>query len=110
MSNFFNSSSKKFEDISFGEFNDQMILSNHIIIDVRSQGEFQSGKIAGARNIDLSGDFQNQVKNLPKDKTYLLYCRSGARSSTAAAMMAEIGFEKVKNLRGGIMNWPFQVV
>lgn len=110
MFDFFKSTLKNFEDISFGEFNDQMNLANHVIIDVRSPGEFQSGKIAGALNIDLSGNFQNQIKNLPKDKTYLLYCRSGARSSSAAGIMANLGFEKVKNLKGGLMSWPFQVV
>lgn len=110
MFDLFKSTPKNFDNISFGEFNDQMTLPWHVIIDVRSQGEFRSGKILGARNLDLNASFKDQVKNLPKDKTYLLYCRSGARSSNAAGIMADLGFEKIKNLKGGIMSWPFQVV
>jgi rhodanese-related sulfurtransferase len=51
-----------------------------------------------------------QIKNLPKDKTYLIYCRSGNRSAQACEIMGEEGFENVKNLSGGIMRWPFDTV
>jgi rhodanese-related sulfurtransferase len=82
-----------------------------IILDVRSAGEFAGGKIRGARNFDIMfSGFQNQVKNLPKDKVYLLYCRSGNRSGQASKLMADLGFKKVKNLSGGIMSWPFEIV
>lgn len=111
MFNFFSAKSKKHEDIPSGTFHDLMLQPDTVIIDVRTAGEFASGKIRGAKNLDIiSPAFANQVKNLPKDKTYLLYCRSGKRSGQACEIMTEMGFEKLKNLSGGIMRWPFETV
>ncbi|WP_111671110.1 rhodanese-like domain-containing protein [Algoriphagus litoralis] len=111
MFNFFSTKSKKYEDIPSGTFHDLMLQLDTVIIDVRTAGEFAGGKIRGARNLDImSSVFENQAKNLPKDKTYLLYCRSGNRSGQACEIMAEMGFEKLKNLSGGIMRWPFETV
>lgn len=111
MFNFFKSTPKKYEDIPSATFHDLMIQPNTVLIDVRLAGEFSGGKIRGARNIDvMSSSFADSVKNLPKDKTYLLYCRSGNRSGKACAIMEDLGFEKVKNLKGGIGSWPFETV
>ena len=88
-----------------------MIQPNAVVIDVRTAGEFAGGKLRGARNMDIkSPTFVSQIKNLPKDKTYLIYCRSGNRSGQACEIMSEEGFEQVKNLAGGIMRWPFDTV
>ncbi|OOG72756.1 rhodanese-like domain-containing protein [Algoriphagus sp. A40] len=111
MFNFFSTKTKKYEDIPAGPFHDLNLKSDAVVLDVRTAGEFASGKIRGARNIDImSSNFANQVKNLPKDKTYLVYCRSGNRSGQACDIMADLGFEKLKNLSGGIMRWPFETV
>lgn len=111
MFNLFKTTQKNYEDIPVGEFHEMMLQPNTVVIDVRTQGEFAAGKIRGARNIDImSRDFVNQVKNLPKDKTYLIYCRSGNRSGQACGIMADLGFENLKNMAGGIMRWPFEVV
>lgn len=111
MFNFFSTKSKKYEDISSGIFHDLMLRPDTVILDVRSAGEYSGGKIRGARNLDFtSAAFANQVKNLPKDKTYLLYCRSGNRSGQACEIMADLGFEKLKNLSGGILRWPFETI
>jgi rhodanese-related sulfurtransferase len=62
------------------------------LIDVRSRGEYQSGHIAGARNIDVgSFDFAQSVKRLNQKHTYLVYCQSGSRSSRAAGQMRAAG-------------------
>ena len=111
MFNFFSSKAKKYEDIPAGPFHDLMVQPNSVVIDVRTAGEFAGGKLRGARNIDImSSNFVSQIKNLPKDKTYLIYCRSGNRSAQAGDIMGEEGFENVKNLAGGIMRWPFETV
>lgn len=82
-----------------------------VIIDVRTPGEFQSGKLKGARNIDIMGSgFMAQVQNLPKDKKYYVYCRSGNRSGQACEVMAKMGFQNLNNMAGGIMGWPYEVV
>lgn len=111
MFNFFSTKTKKYEDIPAGPFHDLTLQPNTVILDVRTAGEFAAGKIRGARNIDImSPGFVNQVKNLPKDQTYLVYCRSGNRSGQACEIMGDLGFENLKNLAGGIMRWPFETV
>jgi rhodanese-related sulfurtransferase len=58
--------------------------------------------VAGATLIDInSADFDAKIDQLDKSKTYLVYCRSGNRSSTAANIMIKKGFTDVKNVRSG---------
>ena len=72
------------------------------VIDVRSRGEFKSGHIAGARNLDVGGfDFAKGVQRLNPAHTYLVYCQSGNRSSRAAKTMRQAGLTV---LDGGGMN------
>lgn len=76
------------------------------IIDVRTPQEFAGEPIENATNIDFySEDFQDMLNNLDKDKTYLIYCRSGGRSGSALDIMAELNFKEVYNISGGINRW-----
>jgi rhodanese-related sulfurtransferase len=62
------------------------------VIDVRSRGEYQSGHVAGARNIDVGApQFASSVKGLNPKHTYLVYCQSGSRSARAAGAMRAAG-------------------
>jgi len=73
------------------------------VIDVRSPEEFAEGHLKGAKNIDVEGpDFATQIAALDKSGTYLVYCRSGRRSTLAANQMAAAGFTTITNLSGGI--------
>ncbi|GAA0879776.1 hypothetical protein GCM10009119_27450 [Algoriphagus jejuensis] len=111
MFDFFKPKVKAYEDLSSAKFLEFSKQPDSVLIDVRSAGEFASRKIPGALNLDVRlPDFKNQVRNLPKNKTYLLYCQGGNRSKQACAIMAEYGFETVKNLSGGITRWPFEKV
>lgn len=78
-----------------------------VIIDVRTPGEVNNGYITGADLfIDVnSSSFADQILVLPKDKKYVVYCHSGARSSKAANFMVSNGFEDVSNLMGGITSY-----
>ncbi len=76
------------------------------VIDVRTPQEYAEGHIKGAQNIDIyNPEFDKLIGQLPKDKTYCVYCRSGRRSMMAAQKMAQMGFKKVYNLQGGIIAW-----
>lgn len=81
--------------------------TNTLVIDVRTPGEVAEGYIAGTKYfIDFNaGNFQNEIQKLDKSKAYIVYCRSGGRSSKAASIMIENGFQQVYNLSGGVMNW-----
>jgi len=76
------------------------------VLDVRTPKEINEGKIRGALEIDFKAPgFQEKLSKLPKEKTYLVYCRSGGRSSKAAEMMVDMGFQDVSNLLGGYSEW-----
>lgn len=68
------------------------------VIDVRTPEEFDSGHVSEALNIDVSsGSFDDQVKELDAATEYVVYCRSGNRSTQAMEKMADLGFEDLTN-------------
>ncbi|MXO58652.1 rhodanese-like domain-containing protein [Altererythrobacter salegens] len=76
------------------------------VLDVRTPEEFAAGHIAGATNIDFKNeDFAAQIAALPKDKDYIVYCRTGHRSGQALEAMQGMGFQHVANMEGGITAW-----
>ena len=80
---------------------------NAVILDVRTEEEFIEGYIPNAKNIDIykGQGFLDEVEKLDKSKNYYVYCRSGARSAQACALMKQQGFENASNLMGGITDW-----
>ncbi len=80
-----------------------------VIIDVRTPQEFADGHIENAINLDYySETFRDELSKLDKNKTYLIYCRSGNRSGKALDMMEELGFREVYNMSGGIIEWEVE--
>jgi phage shock protein E len=68
------------------------------VLDVRTPVEFMTGHLAQARNLNVNNDdFTQQVTQLDTSKTYVVYCRSGKRSSKAADIMYQHGFRHVVN-------------
>lgn len=75
-----------------------------LIVDVRTSGEFETGHIEGALNIDVGlPNFKEEIDRLDKNKKYLVYCRSGNRSKFAGRIMESLGFKEVYDLDGGIV-------
>ncbi len=85
--------------------------NNAVILDVRTPDEVDEGVIPNAIHIDIhkGQGFIDELETLDKEKTYYVYCRSGARSAQACAIMEQIGFNKSYNLLGGIMNWQGEI-
>lgn len=95
-----------FQDLNVSEFKQKMETSGVVVLDVRTPEETAEGMITGAQELDFRApDFQEQLEKLDPDKTYLVYCRSGGRSSSACSMMEEMGFKDVYNLVGGYQRW-----
>lgn len=70
-----------------------------LVVDVRTANEFREYQVPGAVNIDVSeGSFNDQILKLNREKTYGVYCRSGARSGSAKTIMTKLGFKNVINL------------
>ncbi|MFO7890052.1 MAG: rhodanese-like domain-containing protein [bacterium] len=85
---------------------DNKTNDDFMIIDVRTESEFDQGHIQDAINIDYySPDFTELLDDLDKNKTYLIYCRSGNRSGNTLNKMENLGFKEVYNLVGGINTW-----
>ena len=79
---------------------------NFTIIDVRTPEEYAAGHIEKAMNLDYNSEtFRIDINKLEKNKTYLIYCRSGRRSGMALSIMKELGFREVYNMLGGIIEW-----
>ncbi len=85
---------------------------NSFILDVRTPAEVEEGYIPNSKNIDiyLGQDFVAELEKLDKSKNYYVYCRSGARSGQACAIMNSVGFENAYNLEGGIIAWEGEIV
>ena len=81
-----------------------------IVLDVRTQMEFEMGHIEDAINLS-SGDIEEQVENLlvDKDATILIYCRSGSRSNAVARIMTDLGYTNIYDF-GGINGWRYGLV
>lgn len=79
------------------------------VLDVRTPEEFADGHLENALLVDFyDATFADQLAELDPDGTYVLYCRSGNRSGQAAALMADLGFEQVYDVAGGVIEWQRQ--
>ena len=77
-----------------------------VLLDIRTPREFKAGYIEGARLLDYySSDFVDRLKTLDRDKTYLVYCRSGNRSGRSLAIFNQLGFQQTFHLETGIRGW-----
>jgi len=84
------------------------VLSNNNVqlLDVRTPNEYNSGHIKGSVNMNYyDQDFSEQVLSLDKNKPVYVYCRSGVRSKYSSDILKKLGFKKIYNLKGGILNW-----
>ena len=81
----------------------------YIVLDVRTQEEYDKGHIPGAIVISHEeiGEKAEEVLT-DKDQLILVYCRSGRRSKIAAEALVELGYTNIKEF-GGIIDWPYEV-
>ena len=102
-------SSARFESMDNAEFATLIADTTVQLVDVRTPAEFAAGHIPEAKNIDVRGDnFDREAKaTLSKERPVAVYCRSGARSKTAARRLAAMGY-RVYELNTGFMNWNGQ--
>ena len=82
----------------------------YILLDVRTEEEYDEGHIPGAVNLpneDIGADAPPELPD--RDRTILVYCRSGRRSKEAAGKLAALGYTDVREF-GGIMTWTGEIV
>ncbi|EKV57747.1 rhodanese domain-containing protein [Brachyspira hampsonii 30446] len=97
----FSCSKKPYDNINLKKALDLMTKStNLVLLDVRTAEEYMGGSAPNSINIDvLNTDFKSKIDLLDKNKEYIVYCRSGNRSSIASSIMATNGFLHVYNLQ-----------
>jgi rhodanese-related sulfurtransferase len=77
-----------------------------MILDVRTAPEYCSGHLKGSINLDIrSPSFAEELDALDRGRAYLVYCRTGVRSSRAVAIMRSLGFRELYDLAGGLVGW-----
>ena len=84
--------------------------SGYIIIDARTQEEYDEGHIPGAILIpEYEIADRAETELLDKNQLILVYCRSGRRSKIAAEELVKLGYTNVKEF-GGIIDWEYETV
>jgi hydroxyacylglutathione hydrolase len=75
-----------------------------IVVDVRAQREREKKYIEGSLSVPLN-HFAERLKELPKERAVLVYCAGGYRSSIAASLLQQSGFQQVSEIAGGLSAW-----
>ncbi len=81
------------------------IAAGSQIIDVRTAGEFQMGRITGAINVPVD-QIEATAQSWDRDTSYLVYCATGARSADAVQTLTALGFKNISHFASGIQAWP----
>ena len=80
--------------------------SDFVILDIRTPEEYQSGHLQNAVRVDYySKSFADDIGRLDKEKSYLVYCRSGNRSARSMDLFKKLQFQKIYHLSSGINSW-----
>jgi phage shock protein E len=79
-----------------------------VLVDVRTEAEFTEEHIPGALLVPVD-DLESLAPEMMPDKeaTYIIYCRSGNRSATAARQLIDMGYQNIYDM-GGIIDWPYE--
>ena len=85
---------------------DEMMASSEPppLVDVRAEREWAENRIPGSVNVPLSR-LQQQLGELPRDRSIVVYCATGYRSSIAASLLLREGFDRTMDLVGGVAAW-----
>jgi len=76
------------------------------LIDVRTPDEYSQGHIKGAFLINFFSEyFKENLNKLDKNKPVYVYCKSGGRSAKTSEILADMGFTKIVDLKGGFLAW-----
>ncbi len=85
---------------------DNIDNKNFVILDIRTKPEYDEYHLENAINIDFNlPSFHSELSQLDKTKTYLVYCRSGRRSSLAMNTFKELNFQNIYHMNTGIITY-----
>jgi thioredoxin 1 len=94
--------------LSAEAFRDLVRDSTGILLDVRTQQEYNNGHLRGSGQMNYyDRDFGNRLLMLSRDEAIFLYCNTGFRSGRAAQFLVQNGYQRVYNMHRGIMEWNY---
>jgi len=96
-----------FTDLTPDQFNQMLGSGKYTLIDVRTLDEYNAGHLKNTKQTDYykTNEFSSYLDSLDKKANYLIYCRTGHRSSEAMKIMQEKGFRNVYDMSGGYNAW-----
>ncbi len=94
----------QYTDVSIQQAREMIDRSDVLILDVRTQEEYDVGHIKNSTLIPVQV-LDKRLNELPRDKKILVYCKSGSRSAQASQILVNNGFKEIYNMKGGITDW-----
>jgi rhodanese-related sulfurtransferase len=91
-------------DTSVQQAKERIDKDDVFILDVRTQEEYNAGHIRNSTLIPVQ-DLSKRLNGVPRDRNILIYCRTGGRSTAASETLANNGFTRIYNMKGGITEW-----
>ena len=94
------------ETRTFGRIDVEDLAANRerVLVDIRQPREYETSHIEGALSIPLN-HIVERAGEIPRDREVVLICRTGYRSSIAASLLEPLGYDKLSDLRGGVVAW-----
>jgi rhodanese-related sulfurtransferase len=92
-------------DVAPGEATRLLNHENAIMVDMRSDRDFRDGHIVNAVHVPAENSDMYARLDKYRDRPLIVYCRSGQRSLPVCSKLRKQGFEKVYNLKGGVLGW-----
>ena len=103
------SEKSRYTDISVQQGKEMVDRGEVFILDVRTPEEYAAGHIKGSTLLAVQDipeqELGEKLKDIPKDRKILVYCRTDRRSTQASQILVENGFSEVYNMKGGIIGW-----
>ena len=81
-----------------------IISKDSVLLDVRTNAEFEAGNITNAINIPVD-EIRSRMQEIPIDKNIYIYCEAGLRGYLAQRILRQNGYENIANLSGGYITW-----
>ncbi len=94
----------QYTDISVQQAKEMIDKGDVFILDVRTQEEYNAGHIRNSTLIPVQ-DLSKRLNEVPRDRDTIVYCKTGGRSTAASEILANSGFIRIYNMKGGITEW-----
>jgi hydroxyacylglutathione hydrolase len=90
--------------LSLAEFTGRRRDNHQVVLDVRGEGEWEAGHVPGSLNVPV-GELDQRLDDIPRGRSLMVHCQTGARAAIAASLLRARGFGDVRLFSGGFAEW-----